>query len=594
MIFRSFLFSLCLAATAGAAPIGVQPGAGAEPYRFDLSRNFFATPQAEVAGRPDVVRRAQTLADLAARIATPADLLAAFELDDRTQRLFRRHDLYLFLRYATDIGRTDALSAADELRAAVRASRQALRRAVIAREPDWLERAMRAEPRLTRYAFFIRTIRREAPHLLSAEQQAVVSALEPLLGAGEYPRIVNSLSFGSVEEGGRRLDARRDSSLIEASRDPAVRREGARLLFAGYGARRDLFAHLLVGAIEGANALARLRGHDSAEAEAAFDAYVDPAGYEALLAEVARHGETYKAWQRRVSDPFASPQRWSAGEAAAVIVASAASLGPDYAREFEALLDPRNGRADLAGGDNRLAMTGTASVYPTGSSAIYMYDFQGTVLDMVVLAHESGHAVQAQLMHRADVPIAYAAGPGYFTESFGRFQELLLLDHLRRSERDPARRARYRDALAARLMSVFPSAEEAAVELAIHKGVTAGRLRTADRLDAATAAAGAPYSIEYERVPERRGLWMLSEGYFMAPMQELNDAYASLLALRYFQAWRRNPVGFRTFYLALLSGGYDDEPRQLLLRHFGLDMAAPGFVPETLEAMEAEVAALYR
>jgi oligoendopeptidase F len=596
MTVRGALLALLMGwATAAGSQAATSPvRLEAERYRFDLERNFFASPETEVAERPVLVREAAALRALASRIETPADLLAAFEADDRVQRRFRRHDLYLFLRFATDISREDGLRDADALRGTVRASRQALRRAVIARDDAWIAAALREQSGLARYAFFIATIRREAPHLLGSEQQGVVSALEPLLGAGDYPRIVNGLRFGTVEAEGRALDAGSDRAEIGASPSPQVRREGSRLLFAGYGAQRDLFAHLLVRTIAGSNALARLRGHASAEAEAAFDAYVTPEHYADLLAAVARHGDSYKQWQARAADPLAVALGWGPGEAAAAIVASAAALGPAYAREYAELLDPANGRADLAGGDRRLPMMGTASVYPTGRSAIYMQAFGGSLLELVVLAHEGGHAVQAQLMHRHGVPIAYAAGPGYFTESFGRFQELLLLDHLDRAARVPRDRTRLRDALAARLMSVFPSAEEAAVELAIHRGVSEGRIRTADDLDAATEAAGATYSIDYQRTPERRGLWMLSEGYFMAPMQELNDAYASLLAIRYFQLWRRDPARFRAGYLALLSGGYDDEPGDLLRRHLDIDMIAPGFVAETMAALQAEVAALYR
>lgn len=88
---------------------------------------------------------------------------------------------------------------------------------------------------------------------------------------------------------------------------------------------------------------------------------------------------------------------------------------------------------------------------PTGGSAIYINAFGGSLLDLIVLAHEGGHAVQAQLMLRNNVPMAYAAGPGYFTESFGRFQELLLLDHLNRAASTVDEKRLMRDTFAARL-----------------------------------------------------------------------------------------------------------------------------------------------
>jgi oligoendopeptidase F len=586
----------CSAALAGSAWSDAGSiAAEARRYQFDLRRNFFPSPAAERAARTEVLREAEAVNARAAALNSAADLLAGLEAEDRMLRLFRRHDLYLFLRYATDIRREGELAGADELRAPVRAARQALQRAILARDPGWLDAARRDEPGLARYRFYVETLRRNAAHALSPEQQGVAASLEPLIGAGaDYPRVVSGLRFGAVEIDGRSLDAARDRAEIQAHPSPEVRREGARQFFAGYAAQRDLLAFMLVRTIEGSNAMARLRGHASAAAEAAFNAYVTEAGYEAMLAEVASHGGYYKDWQRRGADPLATAAQWRPSRASAAVVESAGLLGAEYRREFAALLDRTNGRADLGSGEHRLPLMGTASVYPIGVSAIYMQAYQGALLDLVVLAHEGGHAVQAQLMYRNGVPMAYAAGPGYFTESFGRFQELLLLDHLHRTASTAAERAQFRDALAARLMAVFPSAEEAAVELAIHRGVADGGIRGADQLDAAALAAGAPYSLEYERTPERRGIWMLSEGYFMAPMQELDDAYSSLLAVRYFELYRRDPERFRSGYVALLSGGYDDEPRALLLRNLGFDMMAPEFAAETMTSLRGEVEALYR
>jgi oligoendopeptidase F len=534
--------------------------AEAARYQFDLRRNFFASPAAEVSARADVLRDAAALTDLAGRLETPAQLREALETEDRMLRAFRRHDLYLFLRYATDIRRESELAAADELRTPVRTARRTLQQATLAKSAAWLDAAIAEQPQFARYRFYFDTTRRNAAHALAPEQVAVVSALEPLLGAGgDYPRVVSALGASDIT---------------------------------AYAAQRDLFAFMLARTVESSNALARLRGHDSAVAEATFDAYVTESNYQAVLDEIARHGDYYKDWQRRNADPLGGAAHWRPSQAIDAIVDSAGALGPDYRREFAALLERRNGRADLGGGENRLPLMGTASVYPIGTSAIYMQAYQGTLLDLVVLAHEGGHAVQAQLMHANNVPMVYAAGPGYFTESFGRFQELLLLDHLHRTTTELALKAQMRDALAARLMAVFPSAEEAAVELAIHRGVSDGSARTADQLDAAALAAGSRYSLEYERSPERRGIWMLSEGYYMAPMQELHDAYASLLAVRYFALYRQDPARFRTAYLALLSRGYDDEPRALLLGDLGIDMMSDTFTAETMASLRAEVEAL--
>jgi oligoendopeptidase F len=86
---------------------------------------------------------------------------------------------------------------------------------------------------------------------------------------------------------------------------------------------------------------------------------------------------------------------------------------------------------------------------------------------------------------------------------------------------------------------------------------------------------------------------MLSEGYFMAPMQEINDVYASLLAVCYFERYRRDPERFRTGYVALLSGGYDDEPGALLKQRLGIDITAPDFAARAMASLRSELDALY-
>ena len=562
-------------------------------YRFDLARNFFATSAEEVAKRAEVAAAIDELGRLAEAATTPAGLALALTADDRAQRLFRTHDLYLFLRFAIDMREETGMAAADEMRAKLRTARNRLKAVAIANGAALFAPAATGVD-VSPYRYWFDQAKRDADHRLSHEQQQVVDALSPLIGGSGYPRLVGDLKFAPVMVGGKAFDPRHDQARLDGDASSAVRRAASRQLVAGYAARREQLAELLIRVAKEGDALARLRHHDDAVSQAAFEAEVTPTQYRALLTDVARDAATFKDWQHRVKDPFARPGHWSPASAAAAISESANGITSAYAKEFVALLDPANGRADLAGTGQRLPIQGTASVYPIGVSAIYMQDYKGDLLDLIVLAHESGHAVQAQLMFRAAVPMVHAAGPGYFTESFGRFQELVTLDRLYRMATDPKRRLWLRDALVARLLSVFNSAEEAAIELAIYDAVRAGTAKGADDLDLVTAAASSAYTSRIADKPEMRGLWMMSEGYYQAPFQELNDAFASLLAVRYFQLYRGDPATFGPKYMALLSSGYVAQPRALLLSNLGIDIAAADFVPATLAELKREVGALYR
>ena len=581
--------SMSAVALANGAIVGENPS-----YRFDLARNFFPDPQREAAQRAEVLAAIAELDRLAEAAQSPADLATAMVADDRAQRLFRRHDLYLFLRFAVDLREAPGLDAADELRVKLRAAREKLKRSALVHGDAWFASGAAPAGPAERYRFWYVQTKREADHLLSPPEQRVVDALEPLVSGGDYPRLVGEIGFEPVIVGARRLDPRRDRAALAADPSPDVQRAASRQLLAGYATKRDALADLLIRAVKGQNAIAKLRGHGGALDQTAFGAYVGPAQYRDLLAEVARNSALFKDWQSNVHDPFSSPLRWSPRQAAHAIARAAQTISPVYAAEFDKLLNPANGRMDLAGEGRRLPLQGAASVYPIGVSTIYMQDYQGDLLDLIILAHESGHAVQAQLMFRAKVPMAYATGPGYFTESFGRFQELVLLDHLLRSERDRARRGLLRDALAARLLSVFNSAEEAAIELALYDAIRDGKASGADDLDAATATATAAYSNTLTDRPEMRGAWMMSDGYFMAQFQELNDAYASLLAVRYYQLYRQDRADFGRKYMALLEGGYTEAPAALLSKRLGIDMSDPRFVATTLGTLRRQVDELYR
>lgn len=541
--------------------------AAAPEWTIQLHR-LFASPEDEVAARSDVTTQAERLERQSATIASAADVLAAIETQNELRRVFRRHDLFLFLRFALDTAHEDAMADADTLRTRVRAAERALADVIAARGATQLARDRASLPGLARYGYWLDTLAENEAHRPPAVVQSTADLFAPVASARDYSRVVGSLASGASDEATK---------------------------LAALGKERRLLAHLLGDAIGGADVEAKLRGYASAADRAAAEGKIDLVDYRTLLAAVAAKGPAYKARQSAQVDPFDSPLRWNATQSTKDIVDAARAFDTAYGAEFAALLDPASGRADLGlqGGGSRLPLFGAGSVYPIGTSTVYMQHYQGSLLDLIALAHESGHAVQAQLMYKAGVPMAYATGPGYFTESFARFQELLVLDY-QRIRAPAAQRGVFRDALLARLQAVFPSAEEAAIELAIHDLYAEKGTLDPDALDTLTADAGGRYDARYAATPARKGVWMLSEGYFMAPMHELNDVYAAFLAVRYWQAWRADPAGFRKGYLALLREGYDAAPDELLRRKLGIDMAAKDFIPATLAALEREVDRLGR
>lgn len=115
-------------------------------------------------------------------------------------------------------------------------------------------------------------------------------------------------------------------------------------------------------------------------------------------------------------------------DAKTLILSGLQPLGTDYTNRFAALLDPANGRLDLAGGPHR-ARTGTSIHVYDAPTALYYSGYDGSLRQVSTIVHEGGHAIHHELMNVGGTPIYERSGPNYFSEGFAIFNELLLLDH---------------------------------------------------------------------------------------------------------------------------------------------------------------------
>src|SRR5258706_9079680 len=123
-----------------------------------------------------------------------------------------------------------------------------------------------------------------------------------------------------------------------------------------------------------------------------------------------------------------------------IMVKELRPFGTEWNSEWAALLNPNNGRLDIAPGNNRVPGAFAWGFPGSQISIFYSYNYEGFYNDLSTLAHESGHAVHFQFMGSNKVLPSYTNGPTYFTESFAMFNELLLPDYLYQNEKDHFRK----------------------------------------------------------------------------------------------------------------------------------------------------------
>ena len=483
-------------------------------YQIDFTR-IFASPQAEVADRAALERDIEALQAMRGHVA--ADVVGALRRVDAIQAKAARHSMYLYLRAAVDT-RDEASRQADDALSAEVEAKTAFVRDEIMRVPD--ERRLK----LGTWRYAVDEIRRWRPHTLSEPEEKLLATTAP-----------SALNW--------------QFDLWEKAKD-----------------NRDLAAFALMRLARARNDYARLRHfHDAAE-WSYFERHLTRAEVKRMLDRVAANAGLYKRYQQlRAARPRpATPPQFTIDEARQLLLEATAPLGAEYTAQLRALLDPANGRMDILPGPNR--KRGGFSEGASGvDSVFYSGGFTGTYNDVRVLAHESAHAVQRQLMNASGVPMAYRHGANYVSESLAIVCELLLADFMAKRTGDVFYLEQFLDGKG---MVAFVAGAEAELEEAVYDGT----IRGPDDVDALTARIGMP-----------KEKWMSIPLMYEDPFYDVNYVYGALIGLRIYARLGRDPQAF----VAMMKNGDNAPPAVLLKRYFDIELDAP--IDDVVQMLSARV-----
>src|SRR5262245_265521 len=544
-------------------------------YRFDLARYLFASPEMEKQERKKDYAIIEELEGLKGKVsASAANLERALDLLGKGRSLTFRHVAYYSLRYSTNVNDTLSRDEQSKLAADVNRRLSFLARELRRIDGKALARFVKQRASLNRYKFAIEDYRRQAPHELKPEEAELLATLDPFIQGwtGEfYNRVANqNADWASIEN--------------------------------------DL-SFALIRLVKARNALAQLRRHSNGPAEAYFNQYLSTEEVKGILDQLAKQAELHKRYEQsrvaylkkitghdkirfyadfRGSISGFTP-RLTIAQATDAIKNSVIPLGPEYQREMAALLDPANRRMDIAPGPNR-APGGFMSGFPGSmKSVFYAAGFRGALNDVIALAHEAGHGAQFELMAEAGVSPLYANGSDFLKESYGFLNELLLFDHLCLNETDRGARAFYLDRFFERAFQIFSTAWATEFEQSLYEKVGRGEVATAEDLNALMAQTGSRYSIWFAMDEDAKRDWINIPHYFRNPLYRVNYLYARLLALKYYELYKRDPKAFASGYLALQRNGYDAAPDVLLKRFLGIELRGDRFVSDILDILKGRM-----
>jgi oligoendopeptidase F len=582
------LVAICVGFLLSGQLLGQQPDAPETFATSHLSATIYF---------PSAVAEASSRADLHRQVAPMVDRLNGATLDSLPGMLGHAEGLIAALQTHAAFWKVQALEDTHDQNA-----KQA--RDQVESDESMIEAAMNARLRrvpsglvlsLGTYAFLARMAQQDATHGLSPDAQRY-------RGAVVLPAEQNIADAYDL------LDARLGSPKGISSPDATVRRDAIKERNAAYASLAPEEATLLAELVGLENRDAVAQGYRNAADRKYQQLGLDESTVSSTLAAVAAEAPVYRSYQKVLADHAASTLHVVAAlsseidmasskapaipldEARRMILSALQPLGDDYVKRFAQLLDPANGRLDLAGGAHR-ANAGTSISAYDAPTALYYSGYNGSLRDVSKIAHEGGHAIHRELMNAAEIPIYERSGPNYVFEGFAIFNELLLLDHAAETAETPLAKQCALERLLSKIsLELFVSAEETSFERSIYTEAVEQPLLDRAKIDSAFRASLQPYEyFPVDDVGQSRG-WMRKSLLFEDPLYLVNYLYASVIAVALYDKSQSDP-DFAAKYEALLRRGFDAEPRALLAS-LGIQLGDPNVIKPVARLLEKKTAEL--
>ena len=590
------------------------PVALAQTYSIDQTR-YFPTPDIEQAELKRLVGEASAFPSTAPQ--GPAQLLDYLQRAETLLARLQRHDAYLNLRASRDLDDRADVDAGDQARGAILQLQGSSATALRALGDASFAEDAALLPALKPYSYLLVLAAREVSHQLPKDQQAIVEQLADPAQANLwtlYQQTVRSTPFPKISTGNGDFDARKDSGVLLENPDRAIRQAAWEGSWIGYASRADIYAGILLGVVRLNDRVARLQHFPDAPSMVYFSRNLDRKDVNEALAAIETHADLFKSYQRLRSQHIAAmtgiadvrswdlllpapgftTPRMTLDQTRATALSALAPLGPDYVAHFRDLLDPANGRMDVAAETGKRTNGGfsvRAAGIPTG---LFVESYgQGFLGESRVIVHEGGHAIHGQLMNESGISAFYTHGPNWMSEAIATLNEFLLYDHLYQRSVDPKAKAFYLEALISDItFQLFGSAQEATLEQSIYDGVIAGQIKNAADLDALTLSIWSKYEIWAALEPQLAHTWITKKLLVQDPLYLVNYLYAGLLATKMFDTLKQEPVSFQKRYVTLLREGFHAPPQELLRGLFGRDLSQRQLVDDGMNILQQRISAL--
>lgn len=321
---------------------------------------------------------------------------------------------------------------------------------------ETIERYLNEHEGLRLYKQMLDEISKQRPHVLTKEQEALVSKFAEVssASANTFGKLNNAdLEFPTIkDEEGKdvQLTHGRYIRFLE-SKDRRVREDAFKAMYGTYGKFKNTFASILSGNIKGDNVQASIRNYPNARAAAMAGNHIPEAVYDNLVGTINKNVHLlhrYVNLRKRVLgldehhmyDLFAPlvkevDMEYTYEEAAKTMVESFAPLGEEYVSIVKHGLENRWVDVEETKGKR----SGAYSSGAYGTNPYILMNWQNNVNNLFTLAHEFGHSMHSYYS-RENQPFVYGDYSIFVAEVASTTNEALLNDHLIKTIEDPKKK----------------------------------------------------------------------------------------------------------------------------------------------------------
>lgn len=459
---------------------------------------------------------------------------------------------------------------------------------------------------LSLYKQVLKEINEMRPHVLPAEQEALLSQISEVTNASSetFSMLNNAdLEFPSIkDENGDELELThgRYTRFLE-SEDRRVREDAFRAMYGTYGKFRNTFASTLAGNVKRDNVNARVRNYSSARHAAMSENQIPEQVYDNLVDTVNKNLHLlhrYVSLRKKVLGleelhmwdlytPLVKEAKMEIPyeEAKGTMLKSFAPLGEEYVSIATKGLENR--WVDVV--ENKGKRSGAYSSGSYGTNPYVLMNWQDNVNNLFTLAHEFGHSLHSYYS-RASQPFVYGNYSIFVAEVASTCNEALLNEHMLNTIEDEQKRIYLLNYwLEGFRGTVFRQTMFAEFEHLIHKMDQDGEALTADRLTEVYYELNKKYFGDDLVVDEEIGLeWTrIPHFYYNYYVYQYATGYSAAVALSN-QILSEGQPAVDRYINKFLKAGCSDTPIEVL-KKAGVDMTSASPIEEACKVFEQKL-----